>query len=128
MISSPTMPRNSPARNRTVRVSEDAWRSVVRIAEALGCTTSNGVKGETPSVGVLLAQIAEGALILVRAKEPTSTSKAARIRAAIKADPTATNRQIADRLGLAGKAGLQLVTIERRRARLKAEQAERQGG
>ncbi len=121
------MPRNIPAHNRSVRVTDAHWDALVRLAEELGCVTGNGVAEPRPSVGLLLSEIAAGSLKVRRTRPARVTSQAARIRAAITANPEARNRDIAAWLGLEGRAGLVNVATERRRMRLRDEASDPDG-
>lgn len=80
---------------RGIRVSDEDWEAVQRLAGELGCTRAGG----GPSVAMMLSDLANGAFTIKRRAAGKPQTKAARIRAVIKRFPTATNVEVAETVG-----------------------------
>lgn len=80
---------------RGIRLTDDEWAALRRLAEALGCLDKNG----QPSVGVLMVELARGSVVAVRTRHVLRDTKAARIRALIAENPAASNAEIAAMCG-----------------------------
>lgn len=114
MIQWPDMDSNQGRPIRGIRVSDDDWEALQRLATELDCTRPGG----DPSVARLLSDLAQGALRVRRRAEAKPETQASRIRAVIRRFPTASNAEVA---ATTGADALYVLQVRRRMELAKAK-------